>query len=124
MTSKFVRNIDGERYLLGTRVVEERDSQTAVDGEPWYATNADICIAARSLPSHNILVRSYCPGPKSTVSVRVSFGKTIPEQVSKKYIGTYRIGCAYFTFQNFKRILRHAGVKGTQKKAFAAKAGV
>ena len=126
MTSKIVRNIDGQRYLLTACLVKERDSQSAViDGEPWYATNTDIRKAAKHLPSTHILVRSYCGDQKKTVSVNVGFGKVTEGYAlafpSKR--GTYRIGCAFFDFTSFKRILRHAGVKGTQKKAFAAKAG-
>lgn len=115
-----IKNISGERYLLTSRRIVELDSGAAKEGEPWYATNKDIRATAKELPYGYIAISS------GDVSVVVNFGKIsdeITEDGFPEWAGCYRIGCGVFDFKTFKRILKNAGVLGTQKRAFAAKAG-
>lgn len=108
-----VRSIEGKRYLLTSRRMTELDSE----GTPWFTTSKELREAAKQLPYGIIRVFSKVR-PRSfyarIVTVQVTFGKDS---------NSYRVGCAIFTFSAFKRILRAVGVKGTQKKAFAAQAG-
>lgn len=122
-TGIIVKNIKGERYRLTSRRIVELDSPHAQNGEPWYALNTDIRAAALALPYTYIRVSSKCePASSGKVTITVPFGKPT-YYMAGVVAGMYRIGCAIFDFKTFKRILRNAGVQGTQKKAFAAKAG-
>jgi len=113
-----IKNISGERYLLTSRRIVELDSASAKQGEPWSVSNKDIREAAKALPYGLTEVSS------EGVHVIVNFGK-IPDEMDRfsEWKGCYRIGCGVFDFKTFKRILKNAGVLGTQKRAFAAKAG-
>ena len=114
-----VKNIRGERYLLTSRRLVELDSKDARKGQPWYALNKNIRAAASFLPVTVINVSAKEPMNFNGLStVEVHFGQE--EDINHL---CYRIGCASFDFKTFERILRNAGVQGTQKKAFAAKAG-
>jgi hypothetical protein len=125
-TGTIVKNFKGRRYLLTSRRLIEMDSYDAGIGEPWYATNKNLRKAALHLPYGGIEVTSKTPNAtEGQVTVSAPFGKVTLgiANIFPDRAGLYRVGCAFFDFKTFKRILRNAGVKGTQKKAFAAKAG-
>jgi hypothetical protein len=125
-----VSNIEGQKYLLTSRRLVEMDSASAKIKEPWFTTTKAIRDAAKEMlqsPHGAVrgikvfsLARYQC---LKLVTVEVSFGKSMPHPKFPQYWGLYHIGCAYFDFKTFKRILRASGVQGTQKKAFAAKVG-
>lgn len=118
MTTKgtIIKGVTGKRYLLTSRRIVELDGLV---NEPWYATNKAIRNATEQLPFGYITINSWVRNNQfvKRLSLSTQFGKSYFDPLH------YRIGCAYFDFKTFKRILRNAGVQGTQKKAFAAKAG-
>ena len=126
--TNIVKNYLGKRYSLTSRRLTELDLHSARLGGPWYARNKDIRQAAKEMHygvDGYITVWSINRGGLiSPTNVTVGFGKAKTTRfLSPEREGLYHIGCAYFDFKTFKRILRNAGVKGTQKKSFAAQAG-
>jgi len=130
-TSKriIVSNIEGQKYLLTSRRLVEMDSASAKIEEPWFTTTKAIRDAAKNMLQSphgavsgiKVFSLTRYQYVKRLVTVEVSFGKSMLRPEFPQYWGMYRIGCAYFDFKTFKRILRASGVQGTQKKAFAAK---
>jgi len=119
--TNIVKNYLGRRYSLTSRRLTELDSHSAQLGEPWYALNKDIRQAAKEMqPGVDGYIDVWAINRGGTI---VGFGKGQTHFCFPERNGLYHIGCAYFDFKTFKRILRNAGVKGTQKKSFAAQAG-